>query len=159
MPYGAWTFLITVIFATVVWIASCIISSIKCWHYPKELRKNHLFKRAKKKRNIWFSMAMLWLIVEYVGVIVPFEASCLALIENTIGDSNKKATIIYSIISMIFVIVIYAIHPHRHTTGYRRAYKEVENSINNYISGQPKDNELVESLKKGEDFIDGGFDL
>lgn len=159
MSYGVWTFLLTIVFAAVVWIASWIISSLKFWHYSKELRENHIFKRAKKKRNIWLSMAMLWLIVEYVGVIVPFEASCLALIENTIGDSNKRATIIYSIISMVFVIVIYAIHPHRHTAGYRRAYKEIENSINNCISEQPKGNVLVESLKKGEDYIDGGFDL
>lgn len=119
-----------------------------------------VFEKAKQKNAEWFIMSETWLILEYLGVILPFEFSAAVLFIEVIEKekSNHAAIMLFSILSMVFIILVYSIRPHEHMRGYRQAYVQMDNKINCYLIGGSKEDEiLIHGLNEGESLINGGF--
>ena len=119
-----------------------------------------VFAKAKQKNAEWFFMSEAWLVVEYLGVILPFELSAAVLFIEVFEKekSNHSAIMLFSIFSMVFIILVYSIRPHEHMQGYRQAYVQMDNKINCYLIGGSKEDEiLVHGLNEGELLINGGF--
>ena len=59
---------------------------------------------------------------------------------------------------MALIILAYAIRPHDHVQGYRKAYVNLDYAINQYI-GDDEYNEsvLIAALNRGENYINGSF--
>ena len=123
------------------------------------LKKSLIFVKANKKCGIWLSMSSLWLVVEYICVLLPFELSAAVLyLENTDAEGKHTAIIVFSVVSMALIILAYAIRPHDHVQGYRKAYVNLDYAINQYI-GDDEYNEsvLIAALNRGENYINGSF--
>lgn len=121
-----------------------------------------VFKKAKQKNAEWFFMSETWLVVEYLGVILPFEFSAAVLFIEVFEKekNNHSAIMFFSILSMVFIILVYSIRPHEHMRGYRQAYVQMDNKINSYLIGGSKEDEiLVHGLNEGELLINGGFEI
>ena len=88
-----------------------------------------VFEKAKQKNAEWFFMSETWLVVEYLGVILPFELSAAVLFIEVFEKekSNHSAIMLFSIFSMVFIILVYSIRPHEHMQGYRQAYVQMDN--------------------------------
>ena len=104
-----------------------------------------VFKKAKQKNAEWFFMSETWLVVEYLGVILPFEFSAAVLFIEVFEKekSNHTAILFFSILSMVFIILVYSIRPHEHMQGYRRAYVQMDNMINCYLISDSKEDEIL----------------
>lgn len=121
-----------------------------------------VFEKAKQKNAEWFFMSETWLVVEYLGVILPFEFSAAVLFIEVFEKekSNQAAILFFSILSMVLIILVYSIRPHEHMQGYRRAYVQMDNKINCYLVSASKEDEiLVRGLNEGELLINGGFEI
>ena len=154
----------TVIFAFLIVIAITIISIInsnRITNLDNDLRESANYIKATKKCNGWFSMSVLWTVVEYLSVILPFELSAFVLyLENNNEDKAQVAITVFSILSMALIIFAYAIRPHAHVKGYRRAYKYLDNAINRYLYPKRRNEiTLVNAMKVGELRIDLSFDI
>ena len=102
-------------------------------------------------------MSVLWLTLEYIGILIPFESSCIVLLLNAYNKQSVFTNILYSALSMIFVVLVYAINPHKHVKGYRKAYQKIDDAINRQMICN--DNELCKALADAEKEINMAFDI
>lgn len=154
----------TVVLAFLIVIAITVVSilnSKKITNIDNNLKESANYIKATKKCNGWFSMSVLWTAVEYLSVILPFELSAFVLfLENNKEDRTQVAITVFSILSMALIIFAYAIRPHAHVKGYRRAYKYLDNAINRYLYPNRRNEiTLINAMKVGELRIDLSFDI
>lgn len=102
-------------------------------------------------------MSVLWLTLEYIGILIPFESSCIVLLLNAFDRQSTFTNILYSALSMVFVVLVYAINPHKHVKGYRKAYEIIEDAINRHTEAD--NNELCNALRCAENYINMAFDI
>ena len=148
--------------AGIVWIISSQ-NRINLSGFPdiQELKTNFIFMKAVDKCDTWFSISVLWLVVEYLIVILPFELTATILyIEHKEEGKNRTLIILLSVLSMAMIIMANVIRPHDHMEGYRKAYVRLDNAINLYIEKEDKDDMvLINALNEGECYISGGYDV
>ena len=153
---------ITLLIAFFILVGICIANRIQDGKIYKDFQGSVVFEKAKRKNAEWFFMSETWLVIEYLGVILPFEFSAAVLFIEVFEKekSNHSAIMLFSILSMVFIILVYSIRPHEHMRGYRQAYVQMDNKINCYLIGGSKEDEmLVHGLNDGELLINGGFEV
>ena len=130
-----------------------------------ELKKNSPLYRAFHRLYVWHKATVLWMIAEYLFVILPFVANVIVIYLTNVGDGNPNTEVIlfYSIVSLSFVAFGYAINPQRHKKCYRKAFSSLDACINEYLSKLDDDTKnadiLNKGIKEGEGFIDGACDI
>ena len=121
--------------------------------------------RAYHRFAVLYKSAILWTIAEYVFVIVPFVSNVIVIyLGNTNRESiNMDLILFHSIVSLSFIVFGYAISPQRQKKCYRKAFRCLDNCINEYLLtrdvGNPDITILNKGIKKGEDFIDNSYDI
>ena len=152
-----WIVVVTLCLALFIDFLIVIFNSFSNARYIKDCNAKSLLNKAMKKSNIWFNMSVLWLTLEYIGILIPFESSCIVLLLNAYNKQSVFTNILYSAISMIFVVLVYAINPHKHVKGYRTAYQKIDDAINRQMISN--DNELCKALAEAEKDINMAFDI
>lgn len=131
----------------------------------EELKKNSPLYRAFHRLYVWHKATVLWMIAEYLFVILPFVANVIVIYLTNVGGANLNVEVIllYSIVSLSFVAFGYAINPQRHKKCYRKAFSCLDACINEYLSKLDDDTKntdiLNKGIKEGEGFIDGSCDI
>ena len=148
---------IPILFASVV--CTCIDFYGKKHEFvlPQE-GNNETIRNAQAKCRTWFNMSAFWLAVEYLGVILPFECSAI-IVYLEIYANSSEGVFTFSVISMLLIIITYAIRPHFHAIAYRKAYVTLNKAIYNEITKNAGSAEIREAIHKGEMFINGAFDI
>lgn len=130
-----------------------------------ELKNNSPLYRAFHRLYVWHKATVLWMIAEYLFVILPFVANVIVIYLTNVGGENPQIVVIlfYSIVSLSFVAFGYAINPQRHKKCYRKAFSCLDACINEYLldlDGDTKNTDILnKGIKDGEGFIDGSFDI
>lgn len=152
---------ITIIIAIIVIVIISVSNRIDISQYPdiQELKNDFVFMKAVNKCDTWFSISVLWLVVEYLLAIIPIELiAAIVYIEHSEKESNRIFVILFSVLSIALIIMTNAIRPHDHTQGYRRAYVVMDHTINTFIGKEEKDNTiLIDAMNVGECYISNGF--
>ena len=162
---------IAVLAFTIVVAAGIIIYTIIKYRtnlkiYPNsrlidEVKDRFIFIRACHKCDTWFNASVFWLIVEYLGTILPFELSAIILyLENSSVDEEKKqdAIIIFSILSMALIIMDFAIRPHEHMQSNRKAFINIDCAINTYVVDKTHNEKiLLIAMNIGENIVNSGY--
>lgn len=97
--------------------------------------------KAYSLSNIWLNAAMFWMTLEYIFVISAFEASIIVIYLTSL-EANYQEILVYSIISLLLMVVSYEVNPKRHMRCYRKSFVNINKGINSYI------NALQERRKK-----------
>ena len=144
--------------------------SVLCLHKHKARMqiknvKDLALERAFHRFSVWYKSATLWTVAEYVFVIVPFISNVIVIYLTNINEdqTDLKVILLHSIISLSFIVFGYAINPQLHKKCYRKAFRCLDNSINEYLSaldsGNPNSAILDKGVKDGEDYIDRSYDI
>ena len=149
------TLAVAIIVFLSIWLANS--NPLKFYSENEAFQKSELFNKAVHKYNIWFLMSVLWLCVNYLGIILTFEISAIILYLEIYENNKHTAIIVFSIISMALIIFTYAIRPHVHTEGYRRASVRMDQAINQYLV-EFDDNLLAYALSHSEIDISVGYE-
>lgn len=157
-------FLCVLVSFGVVWLATLILSfnrhSRVKW---KQLENDTILKRALGRLNAWLIAATFWMVLEYLFVIIPFIANVIVIYLSTERYPSASLILIYSAISLSFIVFGYSINPQRHKKSYRKAYDVLDIAINNYLLSPAPDISLKETLAKaisdGERYIDASYDV
>ena len=114
-----------------------------------------------RKRRVWFNTAILWLVIEYLGVILPFECTAIILYLDVYSNSDisNKGIFVFSVLSMLLIIFTYAIRPHSHAVAYRKAYLLLHKTIYNSQSKSEDDTNIYEAICRGEYYINSVYDI
>lgn len=147
----------------VVWMGALLLSFNRHSHISKEqLEKDAILKRAMGRLQAWLISTTFWMVVEYLLVIVPFVSNVVVIYLATENTVNSQAILIYSAISLSFIVFGYTINPQRHKKCYRKAYSVLDTAINNYLltfAQNPSTEELVGAISAGEKYIDTSYDV
>lgn len=156
-----WFFPITLIFSLFIWLFVCMANRVEKAEKDRFKQENQVYEKAVRKSHRWFKMAVLWLIVDYLCVILPFEASAIVLCIEVFNEADRSAIVIYSILSLAMIIVAYAFHPRVHCHGYRRAYINIDHAINHYLNSDKdtKNKQLCDDLHQSELYINTSFEI
>ena len=152
-----------------VFLLAWFFSAISLHKYKVKMQmkntKDLALERAFHRFSTWYKSAILWTIAEYVFVIVPFVSNVVVIyLTNTNGNRIDAETILlHSIISLSFIVFGYALNPQRQKKCYRKAFRCLDNSINEYLSALDSSNPnsaiLDKGAKEGEDYIDCSYDI
>lgn len=153
------TIFVSALIVTIISLANRI--DVRKYTESEELKTDFIFMKSVRKCNIWLSISVLWLVVEYLIVILPFELTAAILYLEHIGnEANRTFIILLSIFSLACVIISSVVRPHDHMQGYRKAYVELDNAINKYIGEKSGDDTiLIDALHAGECFISRGYNV
>jgi len=155
----------TICVAALIVFFVAIINKTRLDKYPesdqiKTVQNSYIFLKSCSKCDTWFYLSVLWRIVEYLGVILPFELNAAILYLECFSNTAKQsAIIVFSVLSMSLIIMLYTIHPNEQAKGYRSAYVYLDNAINLYVTTEErKEQTLIDALNVGESFISDGYD-
>lgn len=156
--------LLTILVILFVWL---VISLLSCDWKRKRYRKNddYIFQKAVRKCNLWLIAPMFWMISEYVFTIIPFESTVIVVYLDAYKPYQNNEIILYSIISLAFIVFGFAINPKRYMRSYRNAYVKIDHSIDIYIEKSTnKDDriaqkELIDILHECEQIINYSYDI
>ena len=128
-----------------------------------EVKNRYIYIRACHKCDTWFNASITWLIVDYLGAILPFELSAIILYLETFlenNDTKQKAIIAFSILSMVLIIMNFAIRPHEHMQSNRKAFINMDYAINMYVVDKTHNSEiLINAMNSGENLVNRGYDV
>ena len=144
----------------IVWLVSLAQS------FSKEIRidkhaadDNIILMRAISRHKAWLIATTFWMMIEYLFVIIPFFANVIVIYESALSaGTDIEIILVFSIVSSAFIVFGFAINPKQHKMCYRKAYSCLDYALNEYFSFNPNEELLVESIRKGEQFIDGAYD-
>lgn len=147
-----------------VWVITLFLSFNKYSHISKQLLKEYcMLKKAVGRSGTWFIATTFWMLAEYIFVIVPFIANAIVIYLSLNLNDNEEFILVYSIVSLAFIVFGYAINPQRHKKCYRKAYVNLDDEINRYLSaigsGTAQEELLIKAMHDGEKFIDGSYDV
>ena len=163
-----------IVFAFTIFVAVSIIiytivkyrTNLKIYPNSKminEVKDRFIFIRANHKCDTWFNASIFWLVFEYLGAILPFELSAIILyLENSSVDDGKKqdAIIIFSILSMVLIIMDFAIRPHEHMQSNRKAFINMDYAINTYVVDETHNDEILRNaMNIGENIVNSGYGI
>ncbi len=161
-------YIITILLIFIVWLIISIISWQRISRKFKELKNDMTFKKALLKCNLWLTVSMLWMISEYIFIIIPFEATAVVIYLDALEkDGDKNGILIHSILSLGLVVFSYAINPKQHMRCYRKSYTLLDAAINqiliHYKEGDPvtedSKTKLINAIDKGEEIINSSYDI
>ena len=126
-----------------------------------------IFEEAIRVRRVWKSIMVKWLVADYLLKILPFECSAIILYLDIMGKDGTDKTLaifFFSIISMILIIVSFAVRSHNQMIAYRKAYLGIDYVVNQAIAGSTPLNDnmrkaLVEAINTGEKYINKAVDI
>ena len=150
----------------VIWVISLPLCHRSGKIYNKaNIKENLVLKNAILRLNIWLAAATFWMLVEYLCVILPFLANSIVIYLSIDGVHPKEVSI-YSVISLGFVVLGYAIKPQLHKQSYRKAYVILDTVINEYYANLNSDTQnkefykrITEALELGENTINASYDV
>ena len=152
-----------------VFLLAWVFSAISLHKYKVRMRmkdsKDLALERAFYRFSAWYKSATFWMIAEYAFIIVPFVSNVIVIYLTNINRDpiGAETILLHSIISLSFIVFGYAINPQRHKKCYRKAFRCLDNSINEYLSaldsGNPNSAILDKGTKDGEDYIDESYDI
>lgn len=146
-------------------VITLIISFINYRHISRHMKENDaLLKKAVHLAITWLTAATFWMCTEYLFVIIPFVANAIVIYLSLDArcNGNNEKILVYSIISLAFIVFGYAINPQRHKKCYRKAYSVLDHEINKYLlSSNPNEEResLVKTIQSGEELIDISYDV
>lgn len=142
-----------------------LLLSFMCFSKEKYFIKEKLEKDTELSRTyhrfyVWYKATILWIITEYLFVIIPFISNVVVIYLTNIKDiiGNAPVILFHSIISLSFIVLGFAINPQRQKKCYRKAFTCLDSHINEYLTN-PDPNILKKGLKDGEKFIDSSCDI
>ena len=142
-------------------VSICIGFSI--WIYVVIRSKNNTPDKdtPERKCRVWFNTAILWLVIEYLGVILPFECTAIILYLDVYSNSDisSKGIFVFSVLSMLLIIFVYAIRPHSHAVAYRKAYLLLKKALYNSQNKSEDETNIHESICYGEYYINSVYDM
>jgi hypothetical protein len=95
-----------------------------------------IFYEAIRLRRAWKSISQRWLICDYMFKIIPFECTSIILYLETFAPDGKETALAvfgFSIISMIIIILPFAVRPYEQMKAYRKAYLVINSLIYLFI--------------------------
>lgn len=160
-----WIFVAIILLFVIVWVVNLFVCLRNKSHY-KNVINAPLLNLAIKRLNAWLTAATFWMIVEYIFVIIPFVANVIVVYISSDSLMSQKEILFYSIVSLSFIVLGYAVMPTRHKQGYRKAYSVLDASINKYIQQTNENTDLkalqenmISAIEEGETYIDDSYDV
>lgn len=89
--------------------------------------------KAYSLSDLWLNAAMAWMTLEYIFVISAFEASIIVIYLTSIV-ANHQEILVYSILSLLLMVVSYEVNPKRHMRCYRKSFVNINKGINSYVN-------------------------
>lgn len=116
---------------------------------------SYLWNLAEKRRSIWLHANHCWQTVHIWMTITPLYCTCIAIYLSG-NNMSQEHILIYSILSLVISLGVYAIAPLKRASAYERAYTLVVNALSEYKL-DPKNGEknLSKAIRKGEKLIAG----
>ena len=106
----------TICVAALIVFFVAIINKTRLDKYPesdqiKTVQNSYIFLKSCSKCDTWFYLSVLWRIVEYLGVILPFELNAAILYLECFSNTAKQsAIIVFSVLSIIiYLFCIYSL--------------------------------------------------
>ncbi len=108
-----------------------------------------------KKRAIFLSTSVCWLIIHYYLVIASIICTVNVIYVNQLDSSALKPTriVLYSVLSILFTLGDLIIRPEKASHAYRDAYRLMDDSINKIDFEDPQ---ISEQIRKCEERIKEG---
>lgn len=162
---------LSIIFGAIVFafLLAWFFSAISLHKYKVKMQMNDTkdlaLERAFHRFSTWYKSAIFWTIADYAFVIVPFVSNVVVIYLTNINEYpiDAETILLHSILSLSFIVFGYALNPQRQKKCYRKAFRCLDNSINEYLSaldsGNPNSAILDKGSKEGEDNIDRSYDI
>ena len=137
---------------------ACVSKEKKC--IKDKIASDTYLAKAYHRLGAWFTATILWTITEYLFVIVPFVSNVIVIYSTDVENltNNTPAILVFSIISLSFIVFGFSINPQRHKKCYRRAFTYIDSCINEYLVN-PNPNILKKGIEGGEGFINPSSDI
>ncbi len=123
---------------------------------PDSADPEPLYRQAVKKKNIWLHSYFSWECINVAMTVIPLYCTCAAIyISGTPGENSewdRTRVLIYSILSLVLSLSIYVIRPANRATGYRRAYKTIDEALIQYKT-ETERSLLSQALTEGEGYV------
>lgn len=129
----------------------------------KENNKNIPFIGEHIKR-LWNCSAIFWLITYHAVNILAFSSSILVILLECFssGDERKEWIVFLSAMAAILTFVACALNCKNQYPRYRKAFNVLNTALLQYYA-HPDDptkvDNIVEAISRGEDIIDGAYDI
>ena len=123
---------------------------------PDSADPDPLYRQAVKKKNIWLHSYFSWECINVAMTVIPLYCTCAAIyISGTPGENSewdRTRVLIYSILSLVLSLSIYVIRPANRATGYRHAYKTIDEALIQYKT-ETERSLLSQALTEGEGYV------
>ena len=136
------------------------ITFIACFEcrkaYPKiemefhNHEKTELYIEACKTLNTWQIGSTCWQIAEYASVVMSFLCTGLVVYIEAMDLQDAGKVIIYSFLSLAFMMFQYAVSPKTHAIQYRKAFIGLKKAIIKYQQEKEKIDIIIDAIDAGE---------
>lgn len=116
---------------------------------------SYLWNLAEKRRSIWLHANHCWQTVHIWMTITPLYCTCIAIYLSG-NNMSQEHILIYSILSLVISLGVYAISPLKRAAAYQKAYTLVVKALSDYeLDSKNGEKNLSKAIKKGEKLIAG----
>ena len=136
------------------------ITFIACFEcrkaYPKidmdfqDHEKQELYVEACKTLNTWQIGSTCWQVTEYASVVISFLCTGLVVYIEAAHLQDAGKVIMYSFLSLAFMMFQYAVSPKAHAIQYRKAFIGLKKAIIEYQQDKDKMGIVIEAIDAGE---------
>lgn len=143
-----------VIFAVCI-VASAICLTVVCGQTP-DFFKKELKSRAVHLRDIWKISHIAWLIFYYMlhGFAMLFLIFTIYMGAMYAGHEETVSKMLcFSVLSLFLNYLNLFINPKKIAQGYRHAYEEIDDALEDNAEPSAANKKIVAAIKKGEKMI------
>lgn len=156
-----WCFVLLLTTIIVVLVISWVNININKYCIPDKRKNCSGLIVAAQHYNEWRNLSILWLALEYLLMIVPFELTAFVLYLEVFPDvsygTTKPFVFIFSVLSMLLIILNHVLHPNSQAKLYRLALMEIHHII--FVDECPDPAAIYSAIRKGEEIISRVYDL
>lgn len=106
-----------------------------------------------EKRNIFLWVSIIWRSVDYLLSTASFLATIIVIYITAFMGGDSKHIFIYSVISLLLLIINLTIQPRELAHGYRKAYIRIDCALNRYLDGPTDHDPLGDTMDKCEKIL------
>lgn len=131
-------------------------------------KNSDIFILSIQKRRSWQLYAQFWQMTDYLLKILPFECTAIVLYFETYAPNTRVKSVsifAFSIISILLIIISFALKPHEQMRVFRKAYFTIDKLVNlaiidkNEKISEVQEKRFVKAIEIGESYINRLCDM
>lgn len=150
---------LTIILLFLFLAVSCMLNQNR-YRFSNDMEVLRPFRKIAKN---WLFICHFWKVIEYLLIIIPFEATAIVIyLSSNNSNCHYISILFYSILSLALIIFNNALKPTLNTTCYRKAFSILDKKIFQFYISKDQDRnigDVSEALNDGETIISQIYDL